>query len=600
MNEDTKDEISLHEKLAALRDVLLFKPAYTGAIFCIGIVAAVLEGIGLSFILPIIEIAQHPGDPAEEADGLMAAFVMVYEFLGVPFTLEFVIAGVALVMTVRFSLAFLNIWLREMLRQMYVRDLKTRAFESTLRARVSYFDREGSDDILNAIVTQATYGGRVISSGVKFVEKVFLALVFIAIALYLAPLLTLAAGVVLAIVLVGFRRVIESGYSIGDRLAEANERLQENVQAGTQGIRDVKLFDQVDPLLADFAQAIDNYVDANVRVKRNQGALNQFYQLAAGLTMFFLIYFAIAFASMSLAALGLFLFLMFRIAPVLSAMNDRFYHLEGNLPHLVRTQQFVDELEEQREPDSGEEHFSEPITRVSFDDIHFSYGDEKVLDGVSFQAERGEYVAFVGQSGAGKSTIASLLARMYEYDHGQITANGIPIDRIDMDHWRSKIAYVRQDHFIFNESLEYNLRIAKPDATRDEIDQVCRIARIDEYIDELPNGFETVLGDDGVQLSGGQRQRVAIARALLKDADVLILDEATSNLDSHLEEEIQQAIETTNHEYITISIAHRLSTVMNADRIYTLEDGNIVEVGDHGELVDRSGKYAELYSLQTQ
>lgn len=594
-----KTTISFFDKLVALKQVLLFKPGYTGTIFVLGFLAALLEGLGLSFILPIIEIAQHPGDPAEEADGVMLGFVMAYEFIGVPFTLEYVIAGVALVMTVRFSLAFVNIWVRESLRQAYVRDLKTRAFQNALDARVRYFDTEGSDDILNAIVTQATYGGRVISTGVKFVEKVFLALVLIFIALYLAPLLTLMAGAILAVVLIVFRHVIEPGYSIGERVADANERIQESVQAGTQGIRDVKLFDHAGELMADFSTAMDAYVDAKVKVKRNQGALNQFYQLAAGLTMFFLIYLAIAFASMSIATLGLFLFIMFRLAPVLSAMNDRFYKLEGNLPHLVRTHRFIESLERQQDSLGGDEPVPQPITRIEFDGVEFGYDDEQVLEDISFEANRGEFVAFVGQSGAGKSTIASLLARLYEPTGGQLRANNRPIDEMNLDEWRSRIAYVRQDNFIFNESLRYNLHIAKADATPAEIERVCEIARIDEFVDELPNGLDTNLGDDGVQLSGGQRQRVAIARALLKDADVLVLDEATSNLDSTLEEEIQEAIESLRDQYITIAIAHRLSTVRNADRIYILEHGEIVEVGGHHELVAKDGTYAELYALQS-
>jgi len=289
---------------------------------------------------------------------------------------------------------------------------------------------------------------------------------------------------------------------------------------------------------------------------------------------------------------------MFRLAPILSTLNNRVYSLEGQLPHLIRTQRFIDELERHREPAGGGVMPPERVQRIEFDDVRFAYSDEAVLHDLSFTIERGEFVAFVGQSGAGKSTIASLLARMYEPEEGEIRVNGTPIDEFDLEAQRSKVAYVRQNHFVFNDTLRYNLTLGKRDAGRAELDRVCEIARVDEFFEDLPDGYDTTVGEDGVQLSGGQRQRVAIARALLNDADILLLDEATSDLDSNLEEEIQHAIEKMDGEYTTIAIAHRLSTVKNADRIYTIEDGRIAECGDHDELLASDGAYSDLYQTQ--
>jgi subfamily B ATP-binding cassette protein MsbA len=194
----------------------------------------------------------------------------------------------------------------------------------------------------------------------------------------------------------------------------------------------------------------------------------------------------------------------------------------------------------------------------------------------------------------------SLLARLYEPDSGEIRANGQPIDAMDIDEWRSRVAVVRQDPFIFNDTLRYNLTIGNRDVSRDELDEVVRIARVDEFFDDLPDGYDTQLGDDGVRLSGGQRQRVALARALLKDADVLVLDEATSDLDSNLEREVQESIENMDREYAMVGVAHRLSTVKNADRIYTVDDGEIIETGGHEELINNAGQYAELYNIPSK
>jgi len=165
---------------------------------------------------------------------------------------------------------------------------------------------------------------------------------------------------------------------------------------------------------------------------------------------------------------------------------------------------------------------------------------------------------------------------------------------------RDRIAVVRQDPFIFNDTLRYNLTIGNRDVSEAEIDEVVRIAKVEEFFDELPEGYDTQLGDNGVRLSGGQKQRVALARALLKDADVLVLDEATSDLDSSLEQKVQQSIENLDRDYAMVGIAHRLSTVRNADRIYTVDSGLIIETGRHEELIENDGQYAELYGLQSQ
>lgn len=596
------ETISRREQLRALIRVAQYRPKIVVAIIFGGVFAALLEGVGLSFIMPIVEIVQSPGDPAAEADGVMELFVMAYDFLGIPFTLGLVVTGVSVVLALRWTVTFFVRWMREALVIDYTREIQKQAFDNALDARIEYFDREGSDDILNAIVTQAEYAGRTISYVVQLLEQALLALMYLIVALILAPFLTLFAGVFLGGFSVLFRYVLEPGYELGDQVAEANEQLQEAAQAGTQGIRDTKLFGLKSELYEDFLTSVNNFAQSSIRLRRNEQGINSFYNLLTAVSVFLLIYLAITFAEMSLSALGVFLFAMFRLGPKASQVNKLLYRVENNLPHLVRTQQFIDELEASREPKTANEPVPDEIDYVKIDGLHFSYQgqDDEALSGVSLEFEKDEFIGFVGQSGAGKSTIVSLLTRMYEPDSGEIRANNRSIHEMDIDEWRSKIAVVRQNPFIFNDTLRYNLTIGNRDVTDAELDRVCEITKINEFLDEMPNGYQTQLGDDGVRLSGGQKQRVALARALLKDADLLVLDEATSDLDSRLEQEVQEAIEEMDRDYAIVAIAHRLSTIKNADRIYTVDDGEIVEAGPHQELVNNSGQYAELYTIQSQ
>ncbi|WP_136718008.1 ABC transporter ATP-binding protein [Halorientalis salina] len=596
------EEIGRRQQLHALLRVARYRPVFTIAIIVGGIFAALLEGIGLSFILPIVEIVQAPGDPAQQADGAMGLFVSAYQFLGIPFTLGYVVAGVSSVLTVRWTLTFAVRWLRGALSVDYTRAMQKQSFNNAVDARIAYFDHEGSDDILNAVVTQVRYAGRVIQHVVNFIEQGFLALMYLGAAVVLAPRLALFAIVFLGGFSVLFRNVIESGYELGDRVATANECVQQTAQAGTQGIRDTKLFGLKQELFDDFLEAVNQYAQFSIRQRRNQQAIQNFYNLLTAISVFILIYLAISFAEMSLGSLGVFLFAMFRLGPKASGLNSTAYQIENTLPHLVRTQEFIDELEQNSEPTSDSEPVPDEVRTVEFDDVRFSYEEqeETALDELSFEFEKGEFIGFVGQSGAGKSTIVSLLARLYEPDAGEIRANGRPIHEMDIDEWRSRIAVVRQDPFVFNDTLRYNLTIGNRTVSQQELDRVCEIAKVDEFFDDMPEGYDTQLGDDGVRLSGGQRQRVALARALLKDADILVLDEATSDLDSSLEKQVQASIEGMEWDYAMIGIAHRLSTVKNTDRIYTVDDGEIIEAGRHEELIERGGQYAELYAIQSR
>ncbi len=237
---------------------------------------------------------------------------------------------------------------------------------------------------------------------------------------------------------------------------------------------------------------------------------------------------------------------------------------------------------------------------IDFRDVGFAYGPElrRALDGVSFETGSGATVALVGRSGAGKSTTANMIMRFWDPDEGRVTLDGNDLRQFELDELRSRIALVTQDTYLFNTSLMENLRIARPDATDEEIRRAARLASAEEFIDALPDGYETLAGERGMQLSGGQRQRISIARAVLKDAPSLILDEATSHLDAVNEKHIRDALRRLMRGRTTVVIAHRLSTVRDADLIVVMSSGRVVEQGTHEDLLRKKGLYAQLVSTQ--
>jgi ATP-binding cassette subfamily B protein len=238
---------------------------------------------------------------------------------------------------------------------------------------------------------------------------------------------------------------------------------------------------------------------------------------------------------------------------------------------------------------------------VVFRNVGFGYDPRRpILRGVDFTVPAGKTVAIVGPSGAGKSTISRLLFRFYDVTDGQILIDGQDLRDVTQDSLRAAIGIVPQDTVLFNDTVYYNIAYGRPDATREEVEDAARLARIHEFVRGLPDGYDSIVGERGLKLSGGEKQRVAIARTILKAPSILLFDEATSALDTKTEREIQQSLTEVSQDRTTLVIAHRLSTVVDADEILVLDAGQIVERGQHEELLDREGHYATMWRRQQE
>lgn len=265
-------------------------------------------------------------------------------------------------------------------------------------------------------------------------------------------------------------------------------------------------------------------------------------------------------------------------------------------------------LDQDTEKDTGSQHIEKAQGKITFKDVNFAYDyndnadadskDKWALENISFEVSPGETLALVGRSGSGKSTASALLLRFYDASQGEVLIDDVNIEQYHLRDLRHQFAYVSQQVVLFNDTLASNIAYGKPEASREEIIAAAKSAHVMEFAEQMEQGLETNIGENGALLSGGQRQRVAIARALLCDAPFLILDEATSALDTESERHIQDALQTLQQNRTSIVIAHRLSTIENADKIIVMEQGKIVEQGNHQSLLDKNGAYAQLHSFQ--
>jgi ATP-binding cassette subfamily B protein len=365
----------------------------------------------------------------------------------------------------------------------------------------------------------------------------------------------------------------------------------------------VKYFGNEKLELNRYDETLEEWEEAAVKSQTSMSALNfgQASIIAVGVT--FIMVFAangVVEGRMSLGDLVLvnafllqlflplgFLGIVYRQIKYALADMDRMLRLLDKEPEIVDQANAKDLLLKQGE--------------LRFENVNFSYNtDRQILRDISFTIAPGKKVAVVGPSGAGKSTLARLLFRFYEVDDGKIIIDDQNIAAVTQQSMRAAIGIVPQDTVLFNDTILFNLSYARPAASEAEIINAARKAHIHHFIESLPDGYETVVGERGLKLSGGEKQRVAIARAILKDPRILIFDEATSSLDSHAEMEIQKALKAVAEEHTTLVIAHRLSTIVDADEILVLENGKIIERGQHQALLESQGAYARMWELQLQ
>ncbi len=414
-------------------------------------------------------------------------------------------------------------------------------------------------------------------------------------------ILTLIPIPLIIIALIGYSKIVRPAFKNRQQsLGELNAVLNDSLS----GIREVKAFAREEDALDKVDGKIQLVLNKNLRALKLMAIFNPIFDFAAGIGQLLVIFFGARMAitgTLSIADLvAFFLYLDSFYTPVRGLGNS----MEAVQESLAGFERIADILTVSPEIASpAEPHdFKAPIEgHVRFEDVSFYYTEnEEVLSNINLDIQEGTTVALVGPTGVGKTTLVSLIPRFYDVINGKVSIDGVDVRDFDLDQLHQSVSMVLQDVFLFHGTIRENILFGRPDATEEEVIRAAQIANAAEFIDRMPNGYDTLIGERGVKLSGGQKQRLSIARAVLKNAPILILDEATSSVDTETELLIQQALERLIKGRTTIIIAHRLSTVRNADKIVALEGSRIVETGNHAELLEKKGLYFKLYTAQQQ
>jgi subfamily B ATP-binding cassette protein MsbA len=484
--------------------------------------------------------------------------------------------------------------------QKMVMQLRNRLYSHIVGLPMGYFGKNSSGELISKVINDTSVLQDLVSLTIKdlFRESATaFALVFVA--LWRRWDLTLISITVLPMALYGVGR-------LGKRMRQISRRAQEKISMITEflnesfaGIKIIKAFCRQAEEAERFKDITREYYRENMRATRVSESSTLMMEAVGGLGIAFVIWYGARLIFTDAMTVGDFtsfltaIFLVYTPAKRLAKIN---IGIQQARPPLDRIHKLLSEQEE-----TGGTEELKPIGKsIEFKGVSFAYpaARHKALDGVNLTVKKGEVVAIVGKSGGGKTTLANLLPRFYVPTEGVVSIDGVDISRVTFSSLRGQFGIVSQDVILFNDTVNSNIAYGKPGAQKEEVIGAAKAAYAHDFIMELPHGYDTVVGERGARLSGGQRQRLSIARAVLKNPPILILDEATSSLDTASEMMVQRALEDLMKNRTTFVIAHRLSTIKRADRIIVLDKGRVLESGTHRELYENGGLYKELYEVQ--
>src|SRR6478672_7938700 len=486
--------------------------------------------------------------------------------------------------------------------QRLITELRRQVQAHVGRLSLSYYDANKTGVLVSRIMSDVEGVRNLIGTGlVEFLGGILTAVLALGILLKINAWMTSIAIGFLLILTVALGRAFKTIRPIFRERAKINAEVTGRLTESLGGVRVVKGYHAEDRESNVFSRGVQRLLDNVLKSLTATSLMGLTSTVVLGVVSAIIMYIGarqILAGHMTTGQLFSYtMFMGFLIAPV-AQMASIGTQITEALAGLDRTREVLGERREDEDPDRSIVlgHINGAIT---FEDVDFSYEPGKpVLDNVSFDAQPGTVTALVGSSGSGKSTIIGLAAAFYKPTAGRVTMDGVDLSRVRLDSYRSALGVVLQDSFLFDGSIRENIAFSNPGATEQEILEACRIAHVDEFTERFAEKYDTIIGERGVKLSGGQRQRVSIARAVLANPRILILDEATSSLDSESEAYIQQGLKYLMQGRTTFVIAHRLSTIRQADQILVVESGKILERGKHAELLALQGRYYDLYTRQ--
>ncbi len=579
----------------------LFKlyPWAIPGIVTLGFLSSLSEGLGISLFIPLLQSLNQTNSQAASGNELIGSLNRLFGDVS-PNNRILIIAlcilgSIFLKNCLSYSNAILFSWLNSRISHR----LRSGIFKQILSVSYSFLESNESGKLINTLATETWQTSRAIGVLVGLIINVCTICVFVVLLLLLSWQLTLLVAVFMVLISMSIQLVTREVKNLGQQAVQVNSTLGNRMWEGLVGMKVIRAFGRESYEQERFERASKRVSTTFLKLDMLSAAVNPLSEVLSAALLVCILVIALVQNRAGLPTLLTFIFILYRLQPQVKQLDSARVGLVALTSSVEDVMALLDRSDKVYIR-SGRIPFQGLQQAISFELVTFRYNplEKPALESISICIPQGKTTALVGPSGAGKSTLIGLICRFYDVTEGEIYVDSSPLRQLNLIDWRSRIAIVSQDVHVFSTTIRENIAYGRLDAREDEIIAAARLANAHEFISQLPQAYDTKVGDRGIRLSGGQRQRIALARAIVRNPEILILDEATNALDSISEHLIQEALDTISQNRTVIVIAHRLSTIEQADQIIVLEEGRVMEQGNLHNLLKLNGLFAKLYQLQ--
>ena len=574
------------------------------ALLLLDLAIVLTEGIGIGMILPIVNFFDAGGDLEALAAGspLWSTIVSVYTGLGLPVTLPSLLITSMVFLGISIGFVYGRTIYAGHARYTLIRTIRNRAFLQYLGVRLSFSENDELGSAVNDLTIEAERGSSCVFQVLSFVGALLLILAYFGLAFAVSAPMTLLVIPIVIVAVVAVHGMIRRSREAGEKVTESNQLLGRFLVERLRSLRFIRLAGTERAERTAMEQLTQSQFSRYLLILTLGARVAASIEVLGVVAILGFLYLGFSTFNLSLGEIGLFLAAMLRLMPRVKELMRTRQALMSFVGSLDALEARFDAMTSAREERSGSRSFTGLQSAIEFLGVGFDYGREgaPALRDVTLTIPAGKMIALVGPSGAGKSTLIDLLPRLREPTSGEIRFDDIPLRDFDLTQLRAGFAYAPQTPQVFNATAAEHIAYGRPDATAEEIIRAAKLAGAHEFIEKLPEGYETPVGENGIRLSGGQRQRLDLARSLVGGTPIVILDEPTSNLDADAEDAFRRALLRicSETDVTMIVVGHRLSTVAIADQIVVLEDGRVIDVGTHQEILGHDGWYSQAFAKQ--
>ena len=575
----------------------LFKRAYAGyktqiiITTVLGFVSGLASGIGISMIIPLFSFVVSKNNP-DSTNNLSQFVEKVFNFLHLSYDLPFILMVMVLLFVAKAIISLTNLYLNTTISENYLKDMRSLSIKKTLMTAWPFLLNQKVGYLDGVILDDTSNGGTILRNISEAILGFTSLATYSIVAITISPTITVASlsvGVLIFLLLKPFFYKLRK---LSRFFNQINKETRHHINESLIGIKTIKAFAVESSVVNKAYSRFEEIKKVQIKSSFMGNIQSILFEPVSLIFISLLFIFSYQNPGFSMVSFAVIIYLIKNMFSFIQSIQSKFNNINTALPSLEIMLNYQDAAEQHKEKTSGNKPFKFNES-LKIQELTFAYPetDYDILSGVSFSVQKGEMVGIIGPSGAGKTTLVDVLLRLLRPQKGIILADDVDIDSISLDSWHKNVGYVSQDAFLLNDNLEANIRFYSDSISQNDIIEASKMANIYDFIQELPDKFNTLVGERGVKLSGGQKQRIALARAIARKPSILILDEATSALDNESEALIQKAIDSLRGKITILIIAHRLSTVMNSDKIIALDGGKVVETGAPQELMKSEDSY---------